>query len=729
MATCEHCGKQHQSTNRFCPKTGKLIASRIFAKGEMLEGKYRINRTLGVGGMGAVFEATHTLLDKKVAIKVLLPGRVDEEGKMTARFVREARAASATGHINIATVTDMGWTDEGSLFVVMEYLDGETFVDLVDVGETLITPYACSLILQALSGLEAVHRKGIIHRDLKPENLMLVVDDEGEEVVKILDFGISKIVTNEEKLNLTATGMVMGTPQYMSPEQARSSPDIDHRTDIYSAGAILYLLLTGRPPIQEETISAQIVATVEGRIDAPSTHNPDLPRKLDRIVMKALARKREDRFRDAQSFYKALKPLLEDNSAADTVLSPSPMASNYAAAAELLKGLDGSSLVALDEIERKKKESDEYGEFDLEKVSATATTGPQPVSLKEVAAARRERAKQRKRSRIETGQTGKVDETGQTMQADSGEIEGAPDADVRADGQGAAAALENLSASSMTPIDERATGEEQLPPSTADEPEEEPAEVTPLDDAKEAAAPTTDEEEDEEEGEAGATARLRPDRKALEERRFGPPTDEGGWDGPLETEDIPEDDGLPRDSAVLTEASPPAPGTDEAAPDTTGPHQVSQTTGPHKAPRTTGPPPETQTTGRHKSPYGHARRKPGGANKWIGLGALLLVAIGGSYFYKILSKAAPENVRLSIYVIPQWAELLMNGQAVKVNPLVLPRSRDSVTLEASALGYRNKTVIVIPNKDQTIRIPLQPDPGVQQPPPGAAPGPAPGANP
>ena len=699
MSTCEHCGKQHQSTNRFCPKTGKLIASRIFAEGELLEGKYRVNRTLGVGGMGAVFEATHTLLDKKVAIKVLLPGRVDEEGKMTARFVREARAASATGHINIASVTDMGWTDEGSLFVVMEYLNGETFVDLVDEGETLIPAYAVSLVMQALSGLEAVHRKGIIHRDLKPENLMLVVDDEGEEVVKILDFGISKITTSEENLNLTATGMVMGTPQYMSPEQARSSPDIDHRTDIYSVGAILYMLITGRPPIQEETISAQIVATVEGRIDAPATHNPGISLELSRIVMRALSRKAADRFSDARAFSKALKPHRELYQA-DTQESPSPLAGNYAAAAELLKGLDKSSLVALDEIERRrresveletvreKKESDEYGEFDIERAAGDSAAGSKAVSLKEVGEARRARA--RRRHKIETGQQ-RVDETGNTMTADSGEIATSDTAPVDVEeagpmsSTGVARSLEDLSVSDMLPIDHEDSAGEAPPaapkqaakpgpePKPEPEPEPEPEEAEPKDD--------------------GATASLRPNRKALEDRRFAPP-EEDGWDGPLETEDLPDD---PQAGMLATTQ------TGETDMNITGPPPPSAAKArTARTPRTTSKPP---------SPYGHARAGSGSSNlKYIALAVILLVAIGGAFAYKKLKAGAGDNVRITVHVIPQWAELRMEGQVVKVNPLVLPRSRDEVKLEASAMSYRTRTEIIIPNKDQTIRIPLDPIP-------------------
>ncbi len=708
MSTCEHCGKQHQNTNRYCPKTGKLIASRIFAEGELLEGKYRVNRTLGVGGMGAVFEATHTLLDKKVAVKVLLPGRMDEEGKMTARFVREARAASSTGHVNIASVTDMGWTDEGSLFVVMEYLGGETFVDLVDEGETLIPAYAVSLVMQALSGLEAVHRKGIIHRDLKPENLMLIVDDEGEEVVKILDFGISKITTSDEALNLTATGMVMGTPQYMSPEQARNSPDIDHRTDLYSMSAILYMLISGRPPIQEETISSQIVATVEGRIDPPSVHNPDIPLELDRIVMKALSRKPMDRFRDAKAFNKALKPHRELYQA-DTQESPSPLASNYDAAAELLKGLDKSSLVALDEVERRrresveletvrdKRESDEYGEFDIENAASDGAPGPQPGSLKEVGAARRERASARRNRRIDTGQQ-RVDETGHTMAADSGDLATEDTAPVEAEEEASineedvASALDNLSASDMMHIDHESPGSEAAAETTGraePEPEPEPERE-----------PEPEPEEAEEPAEQGATTSLRPDKKGLEDNRFAPPQ-EDGWDGPLETEEVPDDP----TAGVLTPTQ-----TGETDMNVTGPPPPTVSTRPQ---RSAEPARSPRAPSKPSSPYGQAHADGGSTQKFVSLAVVLLVAIGGYFAYKKLQPGTADSVRISVYVIPQWAELRMEGQEVKVNPLVLPRARGQVKLEASAVGYRSKTVIVIPNKDQTIRIPLDPVPGAK----------------
>ena len=321
--------------------------------------------------MGAVFEAEHTLLEKRVAIKVMLPDRdpvVAEQ--MSARMVREARAASATGHRNITQVTDMGWVRKGSLFVVMEYLDGATLRDILDERGVFPVDRTAGLMSQVLAGLDVVHRKGIVHRDLKPENLMLVQDDEGQEVVKILDFGISKLLSDERKVNLTSTGLVIGTPQYMSPEQARNSAEIDRRTDIYSVGAIAYHLVTGTLPHQQETISALIAAVLTAPVDPPSKRRAGLPASLDAVLLRALSRDPRDRYPDARAFREALRPFVEpgpawtegthararagaSSSAPDTT-SPTPpegerSAESPAPPSLFPANLDASSLVALDE--------------------------------------------------------------------------------------------------------------------------------------------------------------------------------------------------------------------------------------------------------------------------------------------------------------------------------------------------------------------------------------------
>ena len=760
MSSCEHCGESHRSTNRFCSKTGKLMASRIFAKGELLEGKYRVSRTLGVGGMGAVFEARHTLLDKQVAIKVLLPGQVDEDGNMTARFVREARAASAIGHRNIATVTDMGWTDEGSLFVVMEYLDGETFVDLTDEDEELTCAHACRLVLQVLLGLEAVHRNGIIHRDLKPENLMLVTDDEGEEVVKILDFGISKIVSDEEKLNLTATGMVMGTPQYMSPEQARCLPDIDHRTDIYSVGAILYLLITGQPPIQEETISAQIVATVEGNIDPPSSHNPDVPRELDRIVMKALARRPEERYPDARSFSLALKPHLAERPAEaglDFDLNVNDES------AKIFFQLSDSAMVSLDQIDEEQgaaggeefdEDDSQFGEFDIASFSRSPG-GPDSDSDSSAT-----RHKHVTRRRIQTGKQDKVDEIGNTMAADSGVIRGGA-AGGEGEGEGEATVepldaepetsriLEELDLGSLTPIDHRdaettvkqhepeasvlgmldadaLTPIDQRDENPVDQPAAadgtpgqrrsgppEPTDEAPLEPPPEprpaakrqrpaprdplrgkpqpAASAVRSDHQDQQ------TARLKPPHEAPEPDPFAPPAADS-WDGPLETDDEASLDrqgmlmGSPGAAREASEAqfaqAPPAPAAT-------------------LAPAMDRP---TRNTARTGSPYGHARRSgearaPASRNKRIALAVVLLVVVGWIVHSAVKE---PDRVSIRLNVLPPWAAVQLDGQAVTTNPLVLPQSEQPRRLEAAALGHQKGVVTFVPDRDQTVRISLEP---------------------
>jgi serine/threonine protein kinase len=308
---CEHCEREHSHDQVFCPNTGKLIApERFLPSGTLLDKKYRVGRPIGVGGMGAVFEATHVLLVKKVAIKLLLPQHARNE-EMGARLLREAKAASVTGHRNIVAVLDMGRTSDGGVFLVMEHVKGRSLERLLKEDAPIPIGRAARLMSGVLLGLEAVHRKGIVHRDLKPGNLMLTIDDENEELVKILDFGISKSLEVLDTSNLTTEGRVLGTPRFMSPEQARGAP-VDARTDIYAAGAILYALITGVPPLDAANYNAMIAAILEGRIQPPSSHVGAIPHAMDQIVLRALAQRPDHRFPDATSFRRALQPFCSE---------------------------------------------------------------------------------------------------------------------------------------------------------------------------------------------------------------------------------------------------------------------------------------------------------------------------------------------------------------------------------------------------------------------------------
>jgi serine/threonine-protein kinase len=260
--------------------------------GQMLVGKYRIEKTLGAGGMGAVFLAENVDLGRKVAIKVLLP-QAAGNAEMVARFRQEARAAAAIGHPGIVDVLDLGRTEEGAEFIVMEHLRGETLGDRLTREAPLPVAAALEILGHLLDALEAAHRHGIVHRDLKPDNIFLV--SEPVPTVKILDFGISKLSEQHEQVVRTATGAVMGTPLYMSPEQALAERDIGPPTDLYSLGAILYQMLGGRPPFSTDN-AARLLLMITSEMPAPvNTLREDLPGPLGALVMDLLKKDPDER--------------------------------------------------------------------------------------------------------------------------------------------------------------------------------------------------------------------------------------------------------------------------------------------------------------------------------------------------------------------------------------------------------------------------------------------------
>jgi eukaryotic-like serine/threonine-protein kinase len=286
--------------------------------GDVLDGKYRVERLLGEGGMGAVAKATHLLRRAPVALKFMSGAVLSLQGAVE-RFVNEGVAASQIDSDHVVKVFDVGRLPSGAPYLVMEYLDGCDLGQLLErEGPTLPVARAVHFIVQALRALQTAHAAGIIHRDMKPSNCF-VIDKDGEaDFVKLVDFGISKVRATEDgqAAHLTRTNSALGTPLYMSPEQARSPRDVDARTDLYSVGAILYEMLSGRTPYTSETGEfTEILFKIFTTEPEPlATLRPDLPEGLCAVVHHALQRDPKDRFGSAAEMAEALTPFADERS-------------------------------------------------------------------------------------------------------------------------------------------------------------------------------------------------------------------------------------------------------------------------------------------------------------------------------------------------------------------------------------------------------------------------------
>src|SRR5215510_8117359 len=287
---CPQCGGEYETGDRFCPKDGAPLRPKGSADpmiGRIIADRYLILARLGEGGMGRVYVAEHVKMNRQCAIKVMSPSLMND-AESTARFAREASNAARILHPNVAAVFDYGEADK-TVYLVMEYVDGESLSGLLAREGVLDPRRAIDIARQIADGLTAAHELGLVHRDLKPDNVIVAMKRDGREIAKVVDFGIAKAVSDLPKDALTRSGLVIGTPEYMSPEQLLGDP-VDARTDIYALGCMLYQMLTGLQPFDAETREQMI----RRRLNEPTPHVqslvPELPRRLDALISHMLAR-------------------------------------------------------------------------------------------------------------------------------------------------------------------------------------------------------------------------------------------------------------------------------------------------------------------------------------------------------------------------------------------------------------------------------------------------------
>jgi serine/threonine-protein kinase len=290
-------------------------------EGDVLAGKYRIERVLGVGGMGVVVAATHVQLEQKVAIKFLLEGALENQ-ESVRRFLREAKAAVRLKSHHVAKVIDVGTLENGAPYMVMEFLEGSDLGHRARETAALPVEQAVGFVLQACEAVAEAHSLGIVHRDLKPANLFVTRSVGGAPLIKVLDFGISKTIDTSE-MSLTRTTSVMGSPLYMSPEQMRSSKNVDVRSDIWSIGVILYELLTGAVPFEADAVPELCLKVVQDPAVPPVEKRPDVPEALSQVVLRCLEKSPAARFQNVSELAAGLEPFAPPDmrGAADRIAS------------------------------------------------------------------------------------------------------------------------------------------------------------------------------------------------------------------------------------------------------------------------------------------------------------------------------------------------------------------------------------------------------------------------
>jgi eukaryotic-like serine/threonine-protein kinase len=315
---CIECGREFDSEDSVCPSDGTLLTPLTEQPmiGKTIGDKYEIIDVIGDGGMGSVYKARHKLMKRIVAIKTLHPNLVASAAALK-RFQQEAQAASSLNHPNVLAIFDFGLSDQGIPYLVMDYLEGVSLAAVLQESSHLELTRSLDIFMQTCAGLNHAHQKGIVHRDLKPGNIMLIDVDGTPDFVKIVDFGIAKLMPDSglDTNNLTQTGQIFGSPLYMSPEQCRAVAELDGRADIYSMGCVMYRTVTGMPPFvgndQIECMYKHVHETPESFKDVVPELN--LPEALENIIFKAMAKDPADRYQTMNELREALGMLRQSS--------------------------------------------------------------------------------------------------------------------------------------------------------------------------------------------------------------------------------------------------------------------------------------------------------------------------------------------------------------------------------------------------------------------------------
>jgi serine/threonine-protein kinase len=342
---CPVCGTEYADDIRFCQRDGQTLRSSDPTGdlvGQVIADRYHITKKLGDGGMGAVYLAEHVKMGRQSAIKVMGRG-MSHDPEAISRFNREAANASRINHPNVCAVYDFGETEDGTIYLAMEFIEGRTLSSLLKETGPLSLPRAALLLRQCADALQAAHELGIVHRDLKPDNIM-IVSQKGREVVKVVDFGIAKAAGGEAGQNVTKTGLVVGTPEYMSPEQL-SGDKVDGRSDIYSLALVFYRTLTDTLPFVADTAQETMIKRLTDEPIPLATARPDVvfPPALQAVMDRALARWPQDRYGSANEFANDVSRIAEtargtsapgsaDTEAKTQVVRPSDLATARTAA-------------------------------------------------------------------------------------------------------------------------------------------------------------------------------------------------------------------------------------------------------------------------------------------------------------------------------------------------------------------------------------------------------------